>query len=76
VHPIVPFASSAPMPPNWPFIRQQVLVAAAHTCFRCGGWAGEVHHVIARADGGGDSPFNLRAVCHPCHLILTGEMPA
>jgi 5-methylcytosine-specific restriction protein A len=34
------------------------------TCTR---HATEVDHVIARADGGGDEPTNLRASCRACN---------
>jgi 5-methylcytosine-specific restriction protein A len=27
----------------------------------------EVHHIIPRANGGGDHPFNLKLVCQNCH---------
>ena len=33
--------------------------------------ANEVHHIIAKADGGTDDPGNLQAVAHECHERLT-----
>ena len=39
----------------------------------CLGVATEVHHVIERADGGGDEAANLAAVCEACHIRLTVE---
>lgn len=37
----------------------------------CLGVATEVDHLRAVADGGGDDPANLRAVCEVCHRAKT-----
>lgn len=34
--------------------------------------ATDVHHLIARRDGGGDDWDNLQALCHSCHSRVTG----
>ena len=33
--------------------------------------ATDVHHKVARRDGGSDSFDNLQALCHACHSRLT-----
>jgi 5-methylcytosine-specific restriction protein A len=33
--------------------------------------ATDVHHVVARRDGGGDEEGNLLALCHSCHSKRT-----
>lgn len=33
----------------------------------------EVDHIIPVADGGSDQPANLRLLCRPCHVTVTGE---
>lgn len=39
----------------------------------CLGEATQVHHVVERADGGGDDPHNLMAICEACHTRVTVE---
>lgn len=36
--------------------------------FRCYGIPSEMHHVIYRSQGGGDTLENCVAVCTPCHI--------
>lgn len=40
----------------------------------CLGVAQEVHHVVARVDGGGDNKGSLQAICDACHYRLTTEL--
>jgi len=45
-------------------------------CPRCHGKltpANEVHHIIAKADGGTDDMDNLQSINHDCHVRLTHE---
>lgn len=35
--------------------------------------ATDVHHVIARRDGGRDVAENLQTLCHSCHSRITGS---
>ena len=41
--------------------------------YGCLGFAEDVHHVVARIDGGGDNDSNLMAVCSACHYRYTTE---
>jgi hypothetical protein len=60
-----------PMPPGWPATRAAQL-AAFPVCQECGERpATEVHHVRGRAAG--ESPGNLRSLCHWCHATITGR---
>ena len=34
----------------------------------------EVHHIVARARGGGDEPSNLIAVCAACHNVVDNRI--
>ena len=36
----------------------------------------EVHHIIARSDGGSDHPGNLKTLCPGCHRLYTQEQAA
>jgi 5-methylcytosine-specific restriction protein A len=36
----------------------------------------EVHHIIPRAEGGGDHPGNLKTLCSACHASYTREHSA
>ena len=64
--------------PEWRRLRLFVLARDAYTCQihgpRCKGYATEVDHVIARADGGDVwNPANLRASCHPCNMRQSAQ---
>jgi len=39
----------------------------------CGNEATEVHHIVARADGGADEPGNLVTMCKRCHSAMTAK---
>ena len=41
-------------------------------CAYCGGYAGEVDHVMPRAAGGRDTPDNLVGCCIPCNRTASG----
>ena len=57
-------------------MRRRILDARGWRCEDCGR-AGrlELHHVIEVADGGDDSPDNLRALCRPCHFAEHKRRP-
>ncbi len=38
-------------------------------CESCEAEHPEIHHVIPRSDNGDDSPRNLVALCHACHVV-------
>jgi 5-methylcytosine-specific restriction protein A len=65
---------------RWTRLRVVVLKRDGYLC-RCPGCirshrlrpATEVHHVIAKADGGDDSTNNLIAINEQCHRKLTAE---
>lgn len=50
-----------------PALRNACLVAADHTCARCGFPAEVAHHVHHLEDGGPDTLENLVALCNDCH---------
>ena len=67
---------------GWNTIRARKLAAnAANNAGRCeaGDYgcliiATDVHHVVARIDGGGDNDSNLQALCSACHERRTTEL--
>lgn len=54
---------------SWRRRRREALERADNRCSLCAAplLAGEVHHIIFQAAGGGDSSDNLMAVCRSCH---------
>lgn len=63
----------------WRRLRDEVLREAEHMCVPCRregrlALAREVHHIIARADGGTDDKTNLEARCTDCHRRATAAM--
>lgn len=42
--------------------------------YGCLGDATDVHHIVARIDGGGDNEDNLEALCGPCHNRETAKL--
>lgn len=55
-----------------PKIRIPVLERDGWRCVRCSDPNYlEVHHIMARQDGGGDEPSNLATLCRSCHLEWT-----
>lgn len=66
---------------GWRKIRRMVVERDGHRCRACGkdlrgvpGWLTEVHHVLARIEGGDDHPSNLVTLCVMCHRRMTTEM--
>ena len=55
---------------RWQRLRKMYLQSYP-VCVRCGQPATDVHHIIARRNGGGDSYDNLMALCHSCHSKVT-----
>lgn len=47
--------------------RDRLLVEARHRCTICAEKAFEIHHIIGRAEGGGDEVDNLIVLCPNCH---------
>lgn len=56
-------------------IRKAVVLRDQNTCQDCGATniRMEVHHIIPRRLNGGDSIYNLIALCSSCHEKVTGE---
>ncbi len=58
--------------------RLRMMFLRAHPlCADCSGAglttaATDVHHIIAKRDGGADAWENLEALCHSCHSTVTG----
>jgi 5-methylcytosine-specific restriction protein A len=63
----------------WRRLRAEVLRGAQYRCVPCRregrfSVADEVHHIVARADGGSDELDNLEAICLACHRKRTASM--
>jgi 5-methylcytosine-specific restriction protein A len=63
----------APLPRGWPRLRLAVLERDGWRCYRCGGRATEVDHIVPVHLGGSDEPENLAATCRRCHASKTGR---
>lgn len=50
-------------PPRWAALRKAVFARYGHVCWRCGGYAGTVDHVVPVVLGGGHDLGNLRPAC-------------
>ncbi len=61
----------------WRDTRQHALTRDHYTCQRCGGRAGEVHHIVELTPTNIDdyrvalSLDNLESLCRDCHNLLT-----
>lgn len=55
------------MPAGWRRQRREVLRESC-VCYRCGGVATEVDHVVGRHRGGGEGA-NLKPICRDCHAV-------
>jgi 5-methylcytosine-specific restriction endonuclease McrA len=73
-HPVIPFAGSAPMPPDWPALRAACLARDGYRCRDCGAPATDADHIVPRSAGGPNTLGNLAARCGPCHRRRTGRM--
>lgn len=62
---------SKPLPKDWERTRAYVLDRDAWVCYRCGGTATEVDHVVPVSLGGSDDEANLAAICSNCHRHKT-----
>ncbi len=52
----------------WQVLSKKILVRDSYICWLCNGiGADTVDHVIARANGGGDDEWNLRAAHRRCN---------
>jgi 5-methylcytosine-specific restriction protein A len=56
---------------RWQTIRAAILDRDGHRCVLCGAQATQVDHIVPRADGGDESPENLRSLCRRCHVRVT-----
>jgi 5-methylcytosine-specific restriction endonuclease McrA len=62
---------------RWRYIVKPRILARDHfTCWRCGGRATEVDHIIPHALGGPTTPDNLRAACRRCNRSSGGRLGA
>ena len=61
--------------PEWDRVRRDY-IAAHRSCAICGARATQVHHIVARADGGTHDPSNLVALCARCHAPITARQGA
>lgn len=59
----------------WRKIRLEVLERDAYRCHWCGAKADQVDHLLARANGGGDSLDNLAAACAACNASRGTGVP-
>lgn len=57
---------------RWRRLRRMYLRANPQ-CALCDAPATEVHHVVARRDGGSDAWGNLQALCKSCHSTITAR---
>ena len=51
--------------------RKGILARDGTTCRECAARATEVDHILPRALGGGNEPFNLQSLCSACHKNKT-----
>ena len=59
----------ARLPAGWHRVVAFVLERDAHTCYRCGAYAGRVDHIVA---GDNHHPSNLAAICADCDKRKSG----
>ena len=59
---------------SWDKLRRVILRRDHGVCQECkAAIATEVDHIIPKSSGGPDAPFNLRAICSPCHAAKTAR---
>ena len=61
-------------PPRWRALRTATFARYGHVCYRCGGYANTVDHVLPVALGGTHEPSNLRPACGPCNSSTGASM--
>ena len=54
-------------------LRHLVFERDSYTCILCSDRATDVHHVVARSQGGSNTPYNLVSLCRLHHRIVHGE---
>ena len=54
-------------PPGWRRIRAQVFRRDGRRCYRCGGYANTVDHILPVVLGGSHALSNLQACCGHCN---------
>ena len=57
-------------PPGWRRLREQVFRRDGRICWRCGGYANTVDHVVAVVLGGTHDLANLRPACGHCNSSI------
>lgn len=61
-------------PKNWAWLRKATFARHGHVCYRCGGYAGTVDHVVPVALGGTHDLGNLRPACGHCNSSTGASM--
>jgi 5-methylcytosine-specific restriction endonuclease McrA len=59
---------------GWQALRKTILDRDGRVCFKCGGYADAVDHIVPRSRGGTNDEYNLRAICSSCNSILGGKL--
>lgn len=54
-------------PPGWRKLRLRVFAIHGRSCYRCGGYANTVDHIVPVALGGTHDIRNLRPACGRCN---------
>lgn len=63
-----------PLPRNWATLKKKVRERDGDVCEICGScWDTEIDHRIPRSEDGPDALWNLRVLCHLCHVKVTKE---
>jgi 5-methylcytosine-specific restriction endonuclease McrA len=55
-------------------LREQVFAAYGRACWRCGGYANSVDHVVAVVLGGSHDLSNLRPCCSGCNSSMGASL--
>lgn len=65
------------MPDTWHETKKRIFEKHKGRCFRCdkkNRLSGiSIHHVLPRADGGGNNDENLVPLCHTCHDLVESK---
>jgi len=61
-------------PPGWRRLRAATFARWGRACWRCGGYANTVDHILPVALGGGHDLGNLRPACGSCNSSTGASM--